>query len=249
MEFEIARPLAPHDGSRCRMKPEKLFDYLEGNLPAAERERLEAQLATDPQLQRELAIARAMHERSRGSREVIGESEDLEIPSDSAGKLGRRVATAFAALVLLNVIVGILFIAGKHQRVTTDHRAREAAIQEQVESSLKTVAERTMPFPTLGGDEIRLFAPAREHDSLANNIVLLASQCGGSAAKAPPDDGGITVLAQIPSGREDEFRRAIAPLGQTDFPSPTPSKEKPTAPGEKRNIYVRITEAPRSPNP
>ena len=231
------------------MSPEKLFDYLEGNLPAPERGQLEAQLATDPQLQRELAIARAMHERSRGSREVLGESPDLEIPSDAAGKLGRRVATAFAALVLLNVIVGILFIVGKKQRGTTEQRAREVAIQQQVESSLRTVAERTMPSPTLGGDEIRLFAPAKEHDSLASNIVLLASQCGGSAAKAPPDEGGITVLAQIPIEREDEFRRAIAPLAQTDLASPSPSKEKRTAPGEKKNIYVRITEAPRSPNP
>jgi hypothetical protein len=230
------------------MNPEKLFDYLEGNLPAAERAELQAQLATDAQLQRELAIARTMHERSRGSREVLGESDDLEIPSDAGAKLGRRVATAFAALVLLNVLVGILFIVGK-KRGTTDQRAKEAAIQEQVESSLKSVAERTMPPPTLGGDEIRLFAPVKEHDSLANNVVLLASQSGGSAAKAPPDDGGTTVLAQIPSERAEEFRRAIAPLAQTEPPSATPTDEKPAAPGAKKNIYVRITEAPRSPNP
>ena len=230
------------------MNPEKLFDYLEGNLPAAERARLEALLATDPQLQRELAIARAMHERSRGSREVIGESEDLEIPSASAGKLGRRVATAFAALVLLNVLVGILFIVGK-KRGTTDQRAREAALQAQVESSLKRAAERSMHLPTLGGDEIRLFARAKDHASLADNVVLLAAQCGGSAAKAPPDVDGTTVLAQIPAGREDEFRHAIAPLAQTDSSSPARSKEKEPASDEKRNIYVRIAEAPRSPNP
>jgi hypothetical protein len=230
------------------MNPEKLFDYLEGNLPAAERAQLEAQLATDPQLQRELAIARTMNERSRGSREVIGESEELEIPSDAAGKLGRRVATAFAALVLLNVVVGILFIIGK-KRGTNEQRAREAIIQQQVESSLKSVAERTMAPPSLGGDEIRLFAPVKQHDALANNVVLLASQSGGSAAKAPPDEGGTTVLAQIPSGREDEFRKAVAPLAQTDFSSPTPRNEKPAAPGEKRNIYVRIIEPPRSSAP
>jgi hypothetical protein len=231
------------------MNPEKLFDYLEGNLPAAERAQLEAQLATDPQLQRELAIARTMQERSRGSREVIGQSEELEIPSEAAGKLGRRVATAFAALVLLNVIVGILFIVGKKQHTTGDQRAKEAAIQAQVESSLTSVAERSMPSTNLAGDEIRLVAPAKEHDSLANNVILLATQCGGSAAKAPRDDSGITVLAQIPSARENEFRQAVAPLGQTDFSSPAPTKEKPTGPGEKKNIYVRITEAPRSPNP
>ncbi len=42
------------------MNPEKLFDYLEGNLNADDRAHLEAQLATDPQLQRELTIAREM---------------------------------------------------------------------------------------------------------------------------------------------------------------------------------------------
>jgi hypothetical protein len=147
------------------------------------------------------------------------------------------------------VIVGILFIVGKKQHTSGDQRAKEAAIQAQVESSLKSVAERSMPSTNLGGDEIRLVAPAKEHDSLANNVILLASQCGGSAAKAPRDDSGITVLAQIPSARENEFRQAVAPLGQTDFSSPAPTKEKPTGPGEKKNIYVRITEAPRSPNP
>src|ERR1051326_7239596 len=93
------------------MGPEKLFDYLEGNLTAEERAQLESQLATNPQLQRELAIAREMHRRSPDSREVVGEAEDIDIPPPS-GKLGRRVATAFALLVLLNVFVGIAFIIG-----------------------------------------------------------------------------------------------------------------------------------------
>jgi len=52
------------------MNPEKLFDYLEGKLSETERTQLEERLAADPQLQRELAIAREMHRRSRGSREV-----------------------------------------------------------------------------------------------------------------------------------------------------------------------------------
>ena len=72
------------------MNPEKLFDYLEGNLNAEERAQLEAQLASDPQLQRELDIAREMHRRARGSREVLGESEDLAMPPAPSGKLGRR---------------------------------------------------------------------------------------------------------------------------------------------------------------
>ena len=54
------------------MNPDKLFDYLEGRLPAAERAALEERLMSDKQLQRELAVARQIHAGMRGdSREVL----------------------------------------------------------------------------------------------------------------------------------------------------------------------------------
>jgi hypothetical protein len=231
------------------MNPEKLFDYLEGSLPEEEEAELERKLATDPQLQRELAIAREMHRRSRGSREVLGESDDLEIPTAQSGKLGRRLVAVFALLVLVNVLVGIAFIIGrKKPEKPADLRARELAIRQQLTASLERTAETALPAPTLPAQEIHLFAPAGEHETLANNVVLLATQCGGSAAKAPPDDKGTTVLADIPASREDEFRKAIAPLASTDFSSPTPRAEQPVA-RERINIYVRITQPAPSPNP
>lgn len=230
------------------MTPEKLFDYLEGNLDAAERAQLEARVPNDPQLQRELAIAREMHRRSRGSREVLGESDDLEIPPPS-GKLGRRLIAVFALLVLVNVLVGIAFIVGKKKsEKPADLRVRELAMRQQLTASLQKTAETTLPAPTLAADEIHLSASANEREALANNVVMIATQCGGSAAKAPADDSGITVLADLPANREDEFRRALAPLAQADFSSPTPRKEKP-ATRERINIYVRITEALRTPTP
>jgi hypothetical protein len=230
------------------MSPEKLFDYLEGSLPEEEQAELERKLATDPQLQRELAIAREMHRRSRGSREVLGESEDLD-PAAPRSKLGGRLMAAFALLVLVNVLVAIAFIIGrKKPEKNADLRARELAIRQQLTASLQKTAETALPAPTLASEEIHLFAPAGEHETLANNVVLLATQCGGSAAKAPPDDKGTTVLADIPASREDEFRKAIAPLAPTDFSSPTPRAEKPVA-RERINIYVRITRPAPSPNP
>jgi len=230
------------------MNPEKLFDYLEGNLAPEERARFESQLASDPQLQRELAIAREMHRRSPDSREVIGESEEIDIPPPS-GKLGRRVATAFALLVLLNVLVGIAFIIGqKKSDKSTDLRARELAMREQLTASLQKTAEAALPAPTIDVDEIHLSAPANEHESIANNVVMIATQCGGSAAKAPADVRGITVLAELPAAREEEFRHALAPLVQADFSSPAPPKERLSA-NEKVNIYVRITQASPSPSP
>jgi anti-sigma factor RsiW len=230
------------------MNPQKLFDYLEGNLSPSERTQLEAQLATDPQLHRELAIARQMHQHSHDSREVIDEGQDIEIPPPS-GKLGRRVATAFAALVMLNVLVGIAFIIGsKKSEAPADLRARELAMRQQLKASLQKAAETALPPPTLATDEIRLVASANEREALANNVVMLANQSGGSATKAPADDTGITVLAEIPATRETEFRQAIAPLAQADFTSPVPRKEVPGA-SEKVTIYVRISQALQTPNP
>ena len=233
------------------MNPEKLFDYLEGNLPEAERAQLEQQLASDPQLQRELAIAREMHKRSRGSREVLGESDDQEIPSPESGKLGRRLAAAFAILVMVNVLVGIAFIIGKkkQEQMPADLRARELAMRQQLAASLQKTVETNMPAPTLS-TEIRLPAPAAERDKLADNVVLLATQSGGSAVKAPADDKGINLIAEIPANREDEFRRALALLAPASFSlSPTPTATPGVTTDKRTIIQVRIGDPPDSSKP
>jgi hypothetical protein len=225
------------------MNPDKLFDYIEGNLPAEECILIEEQLATDPQLQRELAIAREMHRRSSGSREVMVEREDPDIPLP-AKPIGRRVVTAFAALVLLNVFVGIAFIIGK-KNGTGELRAREAATRQQLEASLQKTAETSLPLPTIG-NEIHLSAAAPERERVADNVVLLVKQCGGSAAKAPPDEKGLTVVIDLPSTRADEFRRALAPLAPPDYsprPEPSPSADKRTI------LQVRIADPASSPAP
>jgi ferric-dicitrate binding protein FerR (iron transport regulator) len=224
------------------MSPDKLFNYIEGNLPEAERARIEEQIAADPQLQRELAIAQEMHRRSRGSREVMLESDDPEIPMPPK-PIGRRLITAFAALVLVNVLVGIAFIIGKKDG-TGEIRAREAATRRQLEASLQKTAETSLPLPTVG-DEIHLPAAAPERERVANNVIVLAQQCGGSAAKALPDEKSIVVVVDLPSTRADEFRRALAPLAPPDYsPRPEPS---PTA--DRRAIFqVRIAD-PVLPSP
>jgi hypothetical protein len=223
------------------MSPEKLFDYIEGNLPVDERAALEEQVAADPQLQRELAIAREMHRRSRGSREVL--LEDPEIP-EPAKPIGRRLITAFAALVLLNVLVGIAFIIGK-KNGPGELRAREAATRQQLEASLQRTAETSLPLPSIA-DEIFLSAAATERQRIADNVILLAQQCGGSAAKAPPDDKSLTIVVDLPSTRADEFRRALAPLAPPDYaprPEASPSAEKRTI------LQVRLADPTPSPAP
>jgi anti-sigma factor RsiW len=226
------------------MNPEKLFDYLEGKLPDTERVELEERLAGDPQLQRELAIAREMHRRSRGSREVLLESDEPEIPSPPK-PLGRRVATVFAALVLLNVLVGIAFIIGK-KGDSGERRALEAATRQQVTDSLQRSAQTTLPLPTIA-DDIHLPAAAGERERIADSVIMLATQAGGSAAKAPPDDNRITVIIDLPSDRADEFRRSLTPLAPADYSPPPPD---PSATADKRAIMqVRIGDPLPSPTP
>ncbi|HSV63896.1 MAG TPA: hypothetical protein VLH83_11185 [Chthoniobacterales bacterium] len=224
------------------MRPEKLFDYLEGKFSDDERAAFEQQLATDPQLQRELDIAREMHRRARGSREVVGD-QDPDIPLPAKG-LGRKVITAFAALVLLNVIVGIVFIVGK-KNGAGELRAREEAMRRQLASSLQKSADSSLPLPTIG-DEIHLPAAVTERDRVADNVIQLAQQAGGSAAKAPPDEKGVTIVIDLPSTRADEFRHSLAPLAPPDY-SPRP---EPSPSANKRSILqVRVGDSASSPTP
>jgi len=224
------------------MRPEKFFDYLEGKFSDDERAEFEQQLATDPQLQRELDIAREMHRHARGSREVVGD-QDPDIPLPAKG-LGRKLITAFAALVLLNVIVGIVFIIGKKNGIG-ELRAREEAMRRQLTSSLQKSADSSLPLPTIG-DEIHLPATATERDRIADNVIQLAQQAGGSAAKAPPDEKGVTIVIDLPSTRADEFRHSLAPLAPPDY-SPRP---EPSPSADKRSILqVRVGDSASSPTP
>lgn len=209
------------------MSPEKLFEYLEGKLSDDERVAFEQRLATDAQLQRELAVAREMHRRARGSREVVGDQDpDIPLPSKA---LGRKLLTAFAALVLLNVIVGLVFIIG-NKKGSGELAAREKATRQQLSASLQKTAEASLPLPTIG-DEIQLPTPAADVARVADGVVALAQQAGGSAAKAPPDGNGITIVIDLPSTRADEFRSSLRPLAPVDYapkPEPSPSAERRT---------------------
>ena len=88
------------------MNPDKLFDYLEGRLPAAERAALEQRLISDKQLQRELAVARQIHAGMRGdSREVLlPPRPDV---TEEGRKMALRVGAAFIVLMAVNVGIGL----------------------------------------------------------------------------------------------------------------------------------------------
>ena len=225
------------------MNPDKLFDYLDGNLPPYEREQLEEQLASDPQLQRELAMARRIHKSMRGdSEEVIAPPDPREI--ERGRKIGARVGAAFAGLVLLNVFIGIAFII----RGNRPKKPSASEMHQQVTNLVEHAAEQALPTPTLS-EEIRLTAPRDAWDKLASSIFIVAREAGGEAVKAPPDADGLTILVTISGSRVPEFRRGMAPLIGVDFSSPTPTPAARGPAWKKTNVYVRIVEPTPAPTP
>lgn len=229
------------------MNPDKLFDYLEGTLPAAERAALETRLISDKQLQRELAVARQIHSGMRGdSREVLLPPEpDV---AERGRKLALRIGTAFIVLMAVNVTFG-LWLIFRHETKNPNRPLLEKQMREQIAKSIERAAATFTPAPNaLGVSEITVAAGTGKIDAAADEIVAIASRLGGSATKGLPDGGRVNVLADVPSNREQEFRAAIESIsGATPWPgSPTPATEEsastPPATADKKSFVVQIVE-------
>jgi hypothetical protein len=214
------------------MNPDKLFDYLDGKLSPKERAQLEARLASDSYLQRELAIARQIHAGIRDSREVLA-TFDATSTSPRGAVLGRRVAIAFVALVFLNVLFGIyaiVFMENKRQRRTPNEQNRQQLVQ-----ALEKTAASALPTPSLEVEEIKITTPKAQRDAVANQIIAVAAECGGSAVKNLNDENGLLLFAEIPAAREGEFRQKLTALGAR----PTKSIAS-TASSASRNRIIQI---------
>jgi len=221
------------------MTPKKLFDYLDGKLPAREREELELRIANDAQLQRELAIARKLHESIPESQEVIG-SLDGAGSTQRGAVLGRRVAVAFAVLVFVNVIIGLWFIFQHAKKPAGDNRS-ETQVRRELEQSLEKAAASAWPTPNIEADEIEIVAPALQDESVAQ-VIAAAASLGGSGAKALADERGIVVLVDLPRNREAEFRQKLVALGAPSSAAGETSA-KASRPNERRFLQVRIVKA------
>ena len=214
------------------MNPDKLFDYLDGKLSSNERAELEERLMSDPQLRRELTVARKIHADMRDSREVFGLAEP---PLEQRGAvLGRRIAIAFSVLVFANVLFGIYAIAfmNKKQRTQLNTQQNRTELAE----SLARTAAVALPTPTLDVEEIKFNAPVSEQNALADKVVDEARAAGGTATKGLADEQGILIFAEIQSARLDQFREAMKKLGGTEPPPPSSA-------GEKTILQVRILSA------
>jgi anti-sigma factor RsiW len=223
------------------MSPNKLFDYLDGKLPAREREELEQRIAGDATLQRELAIARKLHDGMRDSSEVIDSIEQLPGTVERGAILGRRIAFAVIVLVFVNVVIGLWFIFLQQKKPASASR-RDEKLRQQLEQSAQRAAVTALPTPSLESDEITIAAAPAEGEAMVSKVIAAATAAGGSGAKTLSDENGIVVLVDIPKSREVEFRDRILPLG-AHLPTLDRSA-KPAPPNERKFLQIRIMRAP-----
>ncbi|MGE5212437.1 MAG: anti-sigma factor family protein [Nitrospirota bacterium] len=226
------------------MNPDKLFDYLEGRLSPKQRAELEEQLMSDKQLQREFAVARQIHAGMRGdSQEVV-----LPAPPDISGQgrnMAIRIGAAFMVLIFVNVGIGLYFIF-RHESKNPNRPLLEAQMREQIAKSIERAATLTPAPNALGVSEITIPAETGKLDSIADNVVAIVSQLGGSAAKGVADAGRVSILVDLPANREPEFRASVASIqggvssgSSATSPQPASSSEATT---EKKSFVVQIVE-------
>ncbi len=222
------------------MNPDKLFDYLEGKLPEAERSQLEKQMADDPQLQKELAAARRIHAGMQG---MSGEA----LASDDSASTARgrtmaiRVGTAFFILISLNVAIGLFFIA-RHEAANPNHLLLEKQMRDQLSKSLEQATHGALTPPPLDLNEITIAVPAGAMNGTAEEVAIAARKVGGSATKELPDAHRVGVLVDVPATRETEFRAALARLSGVNT-TPNPSSEGATSsPSEKTRFLIYLQE-------
>ncbi len=226
------------------MNPDKLFDYLDGRLPAAERAALEERLISDKQLQREFGVARQIHAGIRGdSREIIlPPSPDV---SEQGHKMAIRIGVAFMVLMFVNVGIGLWFIF-KHESSNPNRPLLEAQMREQIAKSIERAATLTPAPNALGVSEITVPTGNGRLDAVADEVVAIVSRFGGTATKGVPDRGRVSVLVDVPTSRELDFRNALASIGGEISAPPaasSPERGSPTpATIEKKNFLVQIVE-------
>ena len=226
------------------MNPDKLFDYLDGRLPEAERAALEERLISDKQLQRQFAVARQIHAGIRGdSREIIlPPSPDV---SEQGHKMAIRIGVAFMVLMFVNVGIGLWFIF-KHESSNPNRPLLEAQMREQIAKSIERAATLTPAPNALGVSEITVPTGNGRLDAVADEVVAIVSRFGGTATKGVPDRGRVSVLVDVPTSRELDFRNALASIGGEISAPPaasSPERGSPTpATIEKKNFIVQIVE-------
>jgi hypothetical protein len=219
------------------MNPDKLFNYLDGKLSSQEREELEDQLIRDPELQREFAMARRIHQRISGdAREVI-----LDEPPTGAARsrqIVRRIMIVFLALIFLNITGGLVVI-GLVENKRRHAQTAAAQNRQEVTLALQKAAAAALPTPNLDVDEIKIAVPAKQQDAMVEKLSAAAKEAGGSAAKNLTNENGTLVFAEVPVDHLKQFRDALTQLGAV-----LPASPAPTPATGKAILQIRIVQRP-----
>jgi hypothetical protein len=180
------------------------------------------------------------------SREVLLSSQpDV---TEQGRKMALRVGVAFIVLMAVNVGFGLWLIV-RHESRNPNRALLETQMREQIAKSLEHAAATFTPAP-LGVSEITVSAAAGKLDTVANEVVTIASRLGGSATKGLQDRDRLSVLVDVPANREQEFRAGMASIGKegpgsSAFAKATADKPIP-ATTEKKSFVVQIVESARS---
>lgn len=165
--------------------------------------------------------------------------------SEQGGKMAIRIGVAFMVLMLVNVGIGLWFIF-RHESKNPNRPLLEAQMREQIAKSIERAAPLTPAPNALGVTEITIPAETGKLDAVADKVVAIVSELGGSATKGVPDAGRLSILVDLSANRESEFRAEIASItevrpGSSAFAEATADKPTP-ATGEKRSFVVQIAE-------
>jgi anti-sigma factor RsiW len=222
------------------MNPDKLFDYLEGRLSPAERADLEQRVASDPDLQRELAIAREIFSRMRDDyREVVLPAE--EQISERGRKLAGRVGVAFIFLMAVNVGIGLWFIA-RHESKNPNRALLEAQMRRQLAQSLEHAAAAALSPAPFGVTEITLPAAPGRLDAVSDEVAAIVHQVGGSVTKGIPEQHRIGLLVDVPVNQASAFRRKLAAIAGINSSSSPPDETAGTG-ADMKSFAVEIVES------
>jgi hypothetical protein len=151
-----------------------------------------------------------------------------------------RVGTAFIVLMAVNVGIGLWLIA-RHETKNPNRALLETQMRKQITNSLQSAAASFTPAP-LGVGEIMVPAATGKLESVADEVVIIATRFGGSATKGLANQGRLSVLVDLPSNREPEFRAAILSImGEAPTGSAAPATTAAAA-AEKKSFIVQIVE-------
>src|SRR4029077_14910739 len=151
---------------------------------------------------------------------MVGDSREVLLPpqpdvTEQGRKMALRVGVAFIILMAVNVGFGLWLIV-RHETKNPNRALLENQMRDQIVKSIEHAAATLTPAPNaLGVSEITVPVATGKLDTVADELIAVASRLGGSATKGLQDGGRISILVDIPSNREQEFRASITAISAT----------------------------------